>query len=69
MKAFLVGLVTIMAMAVFISLGALLLPLFVLLGAMLKIIIALVLVLVAVWALGKVVIYAWQKIRPEGKSR
>ena len=63
MKAFLVGLIFILAVAIFIGLGFLLYPLLMLMVCFLRIIVALVLFILAVWLLGKFIIFVWEAIR------
>ncbi|MBN3039367.1 MAG: hypothetical protein JW869_08140 [Candidatus Omnitrophica bacterium] len=63
MKAFLVGLVALIAASLFFWLGMLLFPLLVVLGLVVRILIVVVLLGFAIWLLGKFIIYAWQKVK------
>ncbi|OIO37423.1 MAG: hypothetical protein AUJ75_04250 [Candidatus Omnitrophica bacterium CG1_02_49_10] len=63
MKAFFVGLIFLMAVGLFTLLGFLLTPLLVLMAFSLRVMIYLFLVLFAIWLLGRLIIFAWEKIR------
>ena len=63
MKAFLIGLLFIVAVLVLSVLGMFLYPILLLLTFMLRLIIAIALVIFAIWLLGKFIIFAWERIR------
>ena len=62
MKAFAIGLLTVIILAVFAWIGFLLLPFLVFLEFSLQILCIVVLAVFAVWGLGKLVIFCWRKI-------
>ena len=63
MKAFLVGLVFLVAVLLLSGIGILLLPLLVVLGFFLRLIIGAVLIILAVWLLGKFIIFVWETVK------
>lgn len=63
MKAFFVGLIFLLAVALLSGIGILFHPLFIMLGVILRIILVLLFVVFAVWLLGKFIIFVWEKIR------
>ena len=63
MKEFFVGLLVIVAVSLLSAVGFLLLPLIVVCGFFLKMILSLALVILAVWLIGKVALYAIEKIK------
>ena len=63
MKAFLIGIVFLIAAGVFIGLGYLLLPFLLVMGLVLRFILIIVFLIVAVWALGKFIIFVWEALR------
>ncbi|MBN2483184.1 MAG: hypothetical protein JXD21_03125 [Candidatus Omnitrophica bacterium] len=62
MKAFCIGLLTLLICAVFFWLGFLLFPFLIILTFLLRVIVSVVLVILAIWLLGKVVIFSWYKL-------
>ncbi len=64
MKAFLVGLVFLIAVGVLAGIGILLSPLLVVLAWFLRLIVTFSLVIFAIWLLGKFIIFVWDKIKP-----
>lgn len=63
MKAFLVGFIFLVVVAVFTGIGLLLFPLLVVTVLFLRVIFIAILVLLAIWLLGKLIIFTWEKIR------
>jgi hypothetical protein len=67
MKAFLVGLLTLVLMAVLVGLGSVawifLIPVLLVMGLILRVLIALFIVLLAVWLLGKLVLFLFGKLK------
>ncbi|MFA5356827.1 MAG: hypothetical protein WC301_05435 [Candidatus Omnitrophota bacterium] len=63
MKAFLVGLIFIMAAALLSGLGVLLFPLLIVLGFFLRVVVGLIFVVLAIWLLGKFIIFVWEKLK------
>ena len=63
MKAFLLGLIFLFAVAILSGLGFLLFPLLMILVLFLRIIIAFFLVLFAIWLLGKFIIWVWESLK------
>lgn len=62
MKAFLVGLLFLAAVLVLAGVGFLLLPLLLVLTFFLRIAIGIFLILLAVWLLGKFIIFVWESL-------
>jgi hypothetical protein len=62
MKAFLVGLLFLIAASVLITLGCLLFPIFLLLGLLLRIVFVIAFGFFAIWLLGKLIIFIWGKL-------
>ncbi len=63
MKAFLVGLVFLFAVAVLAGIGVLLFPLLVVLDVFIRLAVAGLFVVLCIWLLGKFIIYVWRKFR------
>jgi hypothetical protein len=63
MKAFLVGLLFLLAVAAFSAIGIVLYPILWALSIALRIILSIVLVIFAIWLLGKFIISVWEKMR------
>ena len=63
MKAFFVGLIFLIATALLVVTGVLLFPLLIVLAWFLRLIVACLLVIFAIWLLGKFIIFVWEKIR------
>ena len=63
MKAFLIGLITVIAVAILAGLGFLLSPLLIVLVWFLRWIVIFLLVLFAIWFLGKFIMFVWEKLR------
>lgn len=62
MKAFFVGLMFLFAVVLLAGVGLLLFPLLVMLGLILRLVVAIALVILAVWLLGKFIIFVWGKL-------
>jgi predicted neutral ceramidase superfamily lipid hydrolase len=63
MKAFLVGLLFVFAVAIMGLLGLLLFPLLLVLGAALQVLFTFVFAIFAIWLLGKFFLYVWKKLK------
>jgi len=63
MKAFFVGLAFLAAVAIFTGIGILLFPLLILLGLFLRIMLGFLFVILAIWALGKFIIFIWGRLK------
>jgi len=63
MKAFLIGFLFIIALAILSGLGILLLPFLLVLTFFLRIFIGFALVILAIWLLGKFIILVWGRMR------
>lgn len=63
MKAFGVGLLFVLAVAVLFGIGILLVPFLVVLGFLLRIIISLALVILAIWLVGNFILFVWKKLK------
>ena len=63
MKEFLIGLFALVAFFFFAGIGILLFPVFLVMFWLLRIALGFVLVLAAIWLLGKLVILVWEKIK------
>lgn len=63
MKAFFVGLISLIAVVILAGVGILFYPVFIVLGWALRIIIALVFVIFAIWLLGKLILFMWEKLK------
>lgn len=63
MKAFLVGLLSLVVVIILCGLGILLLPFVALLGLFLRIILSVALIVFAVWLLGKIILVVWNKLK------
>lgn len=68
MKAFLVGLLFLIAASVLIIVGCLLFPIFLLLGLLLRIVFVMAFGVFAIWLLGKLIIFIWGKLK-QSESR
>lgn len=66
MKAFFIGLIFLISAVLLAGLGVLLFPLLLVLGIFLRIAVYFILVIFAVWLLGKLIIMAWEAIRGRG---
>lgn len=62
MRAFVIGLIFLIAVVVLSGIGLLLFPLAIVLGFFLQIILALFFVIFSIWLLGKFIIFIWDKI-------
>ncbi len=62
MKAFFVGLMFLFAVVLLAGVGLLLFPLLVMLGLILRLVVAIALVILAIWFLGKFIIFVWGKL-------
>jgi len=63
MKAFLVGLIFVLAAAVLGGIGVLFAPLVLVLGLIIRVLIALFFVLFCIWLLGKFIIFVFESLR------
>jgi hypothetical protein len=67
MKAFLVGLLFLIALMLIAAIGALLsvllFPLLLMLGIVLRVLVSVLLVIFAIWLLGKLIILVWRSLR------
>ena len=68
MKAFLAGLVFIMAVALLSGIGALLFPLVIVLSLFLRVILGFLFIILAIWLLGKLIIFIWDKLKSPGEN-
>lgn len=62
MKAFLVGLIFLLAVSVLAGIGTLLFPLIIVMHFLLQILLGLFFVLFSIWILGKFIIFVWESI-------
>lgn len=62
MKAFLIGFILTVATGIFVLIGFLFFPLFLLLALLAKVIVAIVFVAFCMWLLGKFVIFVWESL-------
>ena len=67
MKAFLVGLVSSIALFLLAGIGILLLPLLLVLTLVLRIAVGLVLILLAIWLFGKFILYIWKEMNKKSQ--
>ena len=65
MKAFFVGLMFLILTFLLAGVGILLFPFMIVLGVALRIVIMLILVIFAIWLLGKLIILVWESLRPK----
>ncbi len=63
MKAFLVGIIFLVMVAIFTGIGLLLFPLLIVMAWFLRVIFIAILVLLAIWLLGKLIVFVWEKIK------
>lgn len=63
MKAFLVGLLFLIAAGALIGIGCLLFPLLLLLGLLLRVVFVMAFGFFAIWLLGKLIIFIWEKLK------
>lgn len=63
MKAFLVGLLFLIAAGVLIGIGCLLFPLLLLLGLLLRVVFVMAFGFFTIWLLGKLIIFIWEKLK------
>lgn len=63
MKAFFVGLIFLIATAILVGIGILLFPLLIVLAWFLRLIVISLLVIFAIWLLGKFIVFVWEKFR------
>ena len=62
MKAFLAGLLFIVALSVLAGIGILLMPLLLVLAVLLRVLVIFFLVIFAIWLLGKFIIFSWERM-------
>jgi len=63
MKAFLAGLIFLLATAILVVIGVLLFPFLILLAFLLRLILGFFLIIFAIWLLGKFIILVWEKLK------
>ncbi len=63
MKAFLIGVIFLIAVAIIAGLGYLFIPFILVLGLFLRFILLIVLGILVVWILGKFIIFVWEALR------
>jgi len=63
MKAFLVGVIFLIAVVIIAGLGCLFVPFILVLGLFLRFILLIVLGILVVWILGKFIIFVWEALR------
>ena len=63
MKAFLVGFLAVLVVTVLTGLGFLLFPFLLVLGWVMRIVLMVVLVILAIWLLGRFILYIWGKLK------
>lgn len=63
MKAFLVGLIFLIAVGIFAGMAIVLYPFIIILGWLLRLAISFALLILAIWLLGKLIILVWEKLR------
>lgn len=63
MKAFLTGLLFVIVVLLLAGIGTLLFPLLIVLGLLLRVVLIMVLAVLAIWLLGKFILYITHKIR------
>jgi hypothetical protein len=68
MKAFLVGLLSLLAIAFLGGVIFLLTPLFFVLAIIFRVILGIIFLLFAVWLLGKFILFIWEKLNPSDDS-
>ena len=68
MKAFLIGVIFLVATAVLAGIGILFFPLLLVLGLFLRLILGIILLILAIWLLGKFIILVWESLRKKGKG-
>ena len=66
MRAFFIGLVFLLAVALLAGLGVLLTPLLLALAVALRLVLMVALVLLGVWLLGKLIIFVWENLKTGG---
>lgn len=62
MKAFLAGLIFLIAVSIFAGIGILLFPLLIALALVLRLVMVIMFLLLVIWLLGKFIIFIWEKI-------
>lgn len=62
MQAFFIGLLFLLVVLVLVGVGILLYPLLFIFGMILRGVVILALVLFAIWLLGKIILFVWEKI-------
>lgn len=63
MKAFLAGLIFLLAVSILVGIGVLLFPFMILLAFLLRLILGFFLVIFTIWLLGKFIIFVWEKLK------
>ncbi|MFH2139151.1 MAG: hypothetical protein ABII88_11705 [Candidatus Omnitrophota bacterium] len=63
MKAFLIGLIFLIAVIVMAGIGVLIIPLLLVLAFLLRVVVMLALLIVAIWLLGKFILFVWEKMK------
>jgi hypothetical protein len=63
MRAFLAGLLFLLAAAILAGIGFLLFPFLLVLGWVLRVILIVILLILAIWLLGKFILFVWRRMR------
>lgn len=69
MKAFFIGLITLIIVIIMGTIGALLYPFFIVLGLLFRVILSFLLFIFAIWLLGKFILFIWEKLFKEQKGK
>lgn len=69
MKAFFIGLVTLIIVIIMGTIGTLLYPFFIVLGLLFRVILSFLLFIFAIWLLGKLILFIWEKLFKEQKGK
>jgi hypothetical protein len=67
MKEFVVGLLFILALSVLVGIGILLAPLLLVLAFFIRLLVIFLLLIFAIWLLGKFIIFSWERLFNKGK--
>lgn len=62
MKAFVIGLISLVAFGILASIGLLLYPFIIVLAVFLRLLVAAVFLIFAIWAFGKFIIFIWDQV-------
>lgn len=69
MKAFFIGLITLIIVIIMGTIGTLLYPFFIVLGLLFRVILSFLLFVFAIWLLGKFILFIWEKLFKEQKGK